>query len=409
MSKPLRIAYFLGDFPSASETFVLHQIAGMFAANQDVEVHAWQGLTRMRHSLLDKYGILKHVSFRPTVPDVKLWRVFKACYVAIFLLCSDRQRTSALFNMRRDMPLGEWIELFFIAFSLRGGRTYDVIHAHFGPNGLMAVRLRQAGFLQGKIVTSFHGFDANVVPHLLGKHYYEQLFKLGDGFIVSSLFIRRKLETLGCANHKIHRIAVGVDVEKWGFKVPRASVSDKPVLISVGRLVEVKGFAYAIAAMQRVKEVFPELRYDVVGDGPLREQLEQQVRDLKLQDSIRFCGLKSQDELVDMYHDADIFVMPSVRGRDGAEEGQGMVLLEAQASGLPLVATNSGGIAESVPHGVSLVKEKDSDALAQAIIDCLQAHQNKGYDGIEGYDFVRKNYDIEALNKQLLKLYKQVA
>jgi colanic acid/amylovoran biosynthesis glycosyltransferase len=141
----------------------------------------------------------------------------------------------------------------------------------------------------------------------------------------------------------------------------------------------------------------------------LREQLEQQVRDLKLQGSVQFCGLKNQDELIDMYHDADMFVMPSVRGHDGAEEGQGMVLLEAQASGLPVVATNSGGIAESVPDGVSLVKEKDVDALAQAIIDCLQTHSNKGYDGIQGYDFVCENFDIEALNKQLLKLYKQVA
>ncbi|MBL4760997.1 MAG: glycosyltransferase [Mariprofundaceae bacterium] len=317
----------------------------------------------------------------------------------------DTRNCIALFSLLKWAKTSEWLELFFLAWSLRGGKDYDVIHAHFGSNGLMAVHLRQAGFLQGKIVASFHGFDANVVPNLLGRDYYQKLFTQGDGFIVSSLFIRRKLEELGCAHHKIHRIAVGVDVEKWSFQSPKPGVGDKPIVISVGRLVEVKGFAYAIAAMQHVKEVFPEVQYHVVGDGPLGEQLAQQAVDLGLQGCVRFCGSKNQEELVGMYRNADMFVMPSVRGSDGAEEGQGMVLLEAQAAGLPVVATNSGGISESVPDGVSLVAEKDVEALAQAIIACLQAYQREGYDGAVGREFVRNNFDIEVLNKQLLKFY----
>ena len=406
----MRIAYFLGGFPNISETFVLHQITGMLAASQRVEIHAWKGGDKqVKHALLAKYNMLQYISYRPSVPDNKVLRILKFFLLLCAMLLSDRRRTWMLCSMRKDMPLREWIELFFIAFPLRGGRVYDVIHAHFGPNGLMAVRLRQAGFLQGKIVTSFHGYDANVVPNMLGKDYYRTLFEQGEAFIVSSLFIRERLLQLGCDSTNIQRIPVGVNVQKWGFKVREGHATKNPVIISVGRLVEVKGFTYVIAALPYVKEIFPQVTYQVVGDGPLRGKLQQQVVDLGLQESVHLCGAKRQDELIKMYHDADLFVMPSARGNDGAEEGQGMVLLEAQAAGLPVLATDSGGIPESVPDTSVLVKEKDVEALAQAMIVCLKSYQLDGYDGYAAYEFIQKNFDIDMLNQKLLKLYEALA
>ncbi|MDQ6990587.1 MAG: glycosyltransferase [Mariprofundaceae bacterium] len=404
----MRLAYFLGVFPSTSETFVLHQIVGAVKAGHAVDIHAYQIEGHVQHDLIKQYDLMKCVNYRPSVPDVKWLRCLKACPLMLGLLLLDTQRFFGLLKLFSSLHLSAWLELFFLAWPLRGGQSYDVIHAHFGPNGLMAVRLRQAGFLQGKVVTSFHGFDANVVPNLLGKGYYQSLFEYGDGFIVSSLFIAGKLEQLGCAKHKIHRIAVGIDVEKWDFHSRQGDFGEQPIVISVGRLVEVKGFSYAIAGIQRVKEVFPKAQYHIVGDGPLRGKLEQQVVDLGLQGCVRFCGSMNQDELIHMYQSADMFVMPSVRGGDGAEEGQGMVLLEAQAAGLPVVATKSGGIPESVPDGTWLVEEKNIEGLAQAMIACLKTSQREGYDGMLGCEFVQKNFNIEVLNQQLLKFYRQL-
>jgi len=399
----MRIGFFLGAFPNTSETFVLNQISGVVAAGHAVDIHAWQGVGQVQHPLLKQHDLLEHVCHRPVVPDGKAGRIFKVSVLAMMLLVLDMRRTWRLFSMYSDMPLGEWIELFFVAFPLRGGRKYDVIHAHFGPNGQMAVRLRQAGFLTGSIVTSFHGYDANVVPNALGAGYYRTLFRQGEAFIVSSLFIRNRLLQLGLAAQKIHHIAVGIDVAKWGFHIRK--VGGRPVIISVGRLVEVKGFSYAIAAMSLVKEQFPDVLYRLVGEGPLRVQLEQQVAALGLQHRVLFCGIKSEVELIKAFRDADLFVMPSVHIENGAEEGQGMVLLEAQAAGLPVVATRSGGIPESVPEGKYLVAEKDVNALAQAMVECLQSCQQQGYDGSEGYNFVRRYFDIDALNRKLLDLY----
>ncbi|PCI41828.1 MAG: hypothetical protein COB41_10245, partial [Proteobacteria bacterium] len=193
----MRIAYFLSAFPNTSETFVLHQIAGAVQEGHAVEIHAYHVAGHIEHPLLEAYNLLDHVQYRPSVPENKLLRLFKACFLMLGLFFMDTRNCVALFSLLKWGKTSEWLELFFLAWSLRGGKGYDVIHAHFGPNGLMAVRLRQAGFLQGKIVTSFHGFDANVVPNLLGKDYYQSLFAKGDAFVVSSEFIQKKLLALG--------------------------------------------------------------------------------------------------------------------------------------------------------------------------------------------------------------------
>jgi len=401
----LRIGYFLSAFPSTSETFVLHQIAGAVREGHEVKIHAYYVAGHIEHPLLETYNLLDHVQYRPSVPANKLVRLFKACFLMLGLFFIDTRNCIALFSLLKWGKTSEWLELFFLAWSLRGGKNYDVIHAHFGPNGLMAVRLRQAGFLQGKIVTSFHGFDANVVPNLLGKNYYQSLFAQGDAFVVSSEFIQKKLLALGLNEKKVHRIPVGIDVNMWTFQMRQGWQHVFPVVLSVGRLVEVKGFAYAIAAMTKVRMVFPDVQYHIIGEGPLHCVLEQQLTDLGLQDCVQFLGEKNQAELNAIYQQADLFVMPSVQASDGAEEGQGMVLFEAQAAGLPVVATCSGGIAESLPEDAILVLEKNSDALAERIIEQLHVLQAQGYDGDQGRLFVQQHFEVNRLNQKMLNLY----
>jgi len=405
----MRIAYFLSAFPNTSETFVLHQIVGAVQKGHEVEIHAYHVAGHVEHPLLKAYNLLDHVQYRPPVPANKLLRLFKACFLMLGLFVVDTRRCVGIFSLLKETSLNEWLELFFLAWSLRGGKNYDVIHAHFGSNGLMAVRLRQAGFLQGKMVTSFHGFDANVVPNALGKNYYQRLFSQGDAFVVSSNFIQQKLLNLGCDAKKTHRIPVGIDVEMWTFKARKGWLHVAPVVLSVGRLVEVKGFTYGIAAMAKVRMVFPDVQYHIVGEGPLHSVLEKQLMDLDLQDCVQFLGKKNQTELNVMYQQSDLFVMPSVQASDGAEEGQGMVLFEAQAAGLPVVATCSGGIAESLPEDALLVAEKNSDALADRMVEQLQALQAQGYDGDQGRLFVQQHFEVSQLNQKLLDFYEALA
>ena len=140
------------------------------------------------------------------------------------------------------------------------------------------------------------------------------------------------------------------------------SQNGKPVVLFVGRLAEVKGVTYLIEAMKQVDAILA-----IVGEGPLRQELERQAAPLG--DKIRFLGGKTHDELATIYASADVFVAPSVKAKDGGVEGFGLVFLEAMASGLPVVASRSGGIPDLVHDGENglLVPPAEPQALAEAI------------------------------------------
>ena len=135
----------------------------------------------------------------------------------------------------------------------------------------------------------------------------------------------------------------------------------RKTVLFVGRLAEKKGVKYLIEAMQWI-----DAELLIAGDGPLREALVQETARLKLTDKVRFLGAMSHEELPRVYASADIFAAPSVTARDQDKEGFGLVILEAMASGLPVVASRSGGITDLIQDGWNglLAEEKDSRDLA---------------------------------------------
>jgi len=133
------------------------------------------------------------------------------------------------------------------------------------------------------------------------------------------------------------------------------------VVLFVGRLAEKKGVQYLIEAMQWV-----DARLVIVGDGPLDGALRRRTKELGLEGKVLFLGAKSHEELPEIYASADVFCAPSVTASDRDQEGFGLVILEAMASGLPVVASRSGGITEIVKDGWNglLAEERDSRGLA---------------------------------------------
>ena len=141
----------------------------------------------------------------------------------------------------------------------------------------------------------------------------------------------------------------------------------------------------------------------IVGDGPLRNELTAQAEALHKEKGkkIVFMGAKTHEELKEIYASADIFVMPSITAKDGDKEGFGLVMLEAFASGLPIVASRSGGIVDLVKDGVNgyLVPEKDSVGLADRIN--LIIKDNRIYDGMQAEAYrTAKQYDYYIIAKK---------
>jgi len=160
----------------------------------------------------------------------------------------------------------------------------------------------------------------------------------------------------GLPEARVHRLHPGVDTDRFTPAEPSPEVRDRlgwtgrRVLLTVGRLQRRKGHDVLIGALPEIRERVANVHYAIVGDGEERAALEQQARSLGVGDTVQFLGEISDQELVDCYRQCDLFVLPN-REIAGDIEGFGLVLLEAQACGRPVVAGDSGGTAETMNPG----------------------------------------------------------
>ena len=200
---------------------------------------------------------------------------------------------------------------------------------------------------------------------------------------------------------------MGVDLRRFSFheRVPQPG---EPVrILTVGRLVEKKGLEYAIRAVAGARERYPDLLYDIVGEGPLRASLEALIGELGVGEVVTLHGAKSGERVRELMAQAHLFVMPSVTASDGDMEGQGLALQEAQASGLPVLATDHNGFSDSIVPGRSgvLVPERDATQLAARLVYLLERPGLWAGMGRAGRRHVEENYDITNLNRRLVELY----
>jgi colanic acid/amylovoran biosynthesis glycosyltransferase len=287
------------------------------------------------------------------------------------------------------------------------GFEYDVLHAHFGYNAIIAAELKAAELISGPLVTTFHGVDLNVYPNKHPKGVYQKVFSQSDALIVGSMFGRKRLLELGAPAERIKVMPTGIDLETFPFS-ERHRCQSKPVcVLTVSRLVEVKGIRYGIEAIARLQEQGVNVQYWIVGDGPLREELEALTRDLGVTESVIFFGAQTQEELKRIYTEAHLFLLPGIHAPDGAVETQGLVLAEAQATGLPVVASDCGGISESLREGHSgvLVPERDVERLASELARLVEQSSRWPEMGRYGRDFVTKKFDLQHHVDSLESLY----
>jgi colanic acid/amylovoran biosynthesis glycosyltransferase len=175
----------------------------------------------------------------------------------------------------------------------------------------------------------------------------------------------------------------------------------------VARLVPIKGHEIALKAIARCVQDHRPVEYHIVGDGPLKSSLQRLAADLGLQNQARFHGACVGADLAARYRDAHLFLLPSVN-IEGDAEGQGLVLQEAQAWGLPVITTHHGGLPEGIVPGQSgiLVPEGNVNALAAGIARLADHPEQWQSMGRAGRQFVASKYDLLALNRRLVEVYR---
>jgi glycosyltransferase involved in cell wall biosynthesis len=209
---------------------------------------------------------------------------------------------------------------------------------------------------------------------------------------------------------KLRVVPNGVDTEKFkpsntGCRLKRElGIEDKQVVLFVGRLIPRKGLHFLVEAAAQVLIECNDTVFIIVGDGPLRNSLTSQLARLGLLKHFLFLGDVKESVLPRLYNCADVFAFPSV------QEGQGIALLEAQASEKPVVAFNVGGVDETVRQRQSglLVDLGNSHRLGEAILKLLSDSSLRHKMGTAGRDFVLSNYTWAVCAEKMLKVYREV-
>lgn len=286
----------------------------------------------------------------------------------------------------------------------------DLIHAHYGPSGLHILPVAKKAKIP--LITTFHGNDASA---MLGKKSYvkalKELFKYSYIITVSD-FLRERLIRLGAKEDRIVTHYIGTDLQRFEF-VAHESVSTiverkgRLRFLQVSNFVEKKGHKYTVLAFDNFLKHYPNAELIFGGDGPMLEEIKELVKSLGLVSNVNFLGAIPPKRVSNLMAKCDVFLHHSITGENGAEEGIPTVLMEAMASGIPVVSTIHAGITELIPDDCGyLVEEKNLEQYSKMLISLLGNETE--VKARRAYEYIGENFDVKTQNKKLIDIYENV-
>ncbi len=285
----------------------------------------------------------------------------------------------------------------------------QLLHIFFGHIAVHLLPLIQAW--PKPSIVSFHGAD--VMVDMNKPAYREATRQMLDAVklvLVRSESLRRTVVDLGCEKKKVEIQRTGIPLDEFPFRergFPPRGRGGEWRFVQACRLIEKKGLPTSLRAFAKFAALYPKSTITIAGEGPLLRELQELARELKIGRRVSFTGFISQEKLREIFYASHIFLHPSETGRDGNQEGVPNSMLEAMASGLPVFATQHGGIPEAIEHGVSgvLVPERDHEALARALLDAAQDRHLLSRLAREGAAAVAAKFDQRAQIRRLEEIY----
>jgi len=399
-----RIGIIVKRFPHLSETFILNEILELEA--QGVHLHIYS-ILRPNESLVhedvakvqagitylsERYArnssqiLYDHVRLFSRHP----WRYLKA-FVRQLRNCTAHER---------------FAQAVFLAAHLKA-QGIQHLHAHYA---LESAELAQwANDLTGTPFSlACHATDVYTDGRLYSPAFHRYLHQAAFTVVVSTQTKHDLLKTWpDIAPEKVHRIYNGLDLERFRY---RESAPSDPLILSVGRAVEKKGFVYLIQACRLLKRRGVPFTCKIIGTGILQESLSRLIFDLDLEDQVRLLGPLPQEELIAHYRQAAIFCLPAIVATNGNRDILPNVLKEAMAIGAPVVTTAIPGIEELVEHGCTgwLVPQQDPWALADALEQLLSDRALASRLAQAGRRVIEERFDRRNNVAQLQSLFESV-
>jgi colanic acid/amylovoran biosynthesis glycosyltransferase len=284
-----------------------------------------------------------------------------------------------------------------------------LLHYHYLTDARFLLGVKRRTDLPA--IVSGYGYDVSSFPRQwrgLGRRYLQPVFDLSDCVLAMSEDMRRDVCALGCPEDKVVVHYYGSDTRRFRFPERRYDERDEPLILSIGRLHAQKGQDLVLRALRRLEGRGRRFRVVFVGDGPLRAELERLVAEYGWEDRVTLVGhVRYASEALDEHlRSADVFAHPSVTV-DGLKEGIPGTIVEAMASGLPVVATWHAGIPAVIDHDRHglLVRERDGEALAGALDALLSDARLRARLGRAAARRASEELDLHARTVELERIY----
>jgi colanic acid/amylovoran biosynthesis glycosyltransferase len=290
--------------------------------------------------------------------------------------------------------------------TLLARRHADLMHIYFGHTGVHLLPFIEQW--KKPCVVSFHGADVarkDDIPEYPKK--LRQLFEAVPLILARSQSLADRLVDLGCSADRIRINRTGIPTKDFPFIRRGSPRRGRWRILQACRLIPKKGIATSLRAFAMFVKENPKAEFRIAGKGPLQPQLKALAAKLGISGKVRFCGFVSQTELMELYATSHLFLHPSETPPDENQEGVPNSILEAMATGLPVVATYHGGIPEAVEHARTgmLTEERDAEALASAMLCFSRSSQLSGDFGYRAHISVGENFDQETQSDQLEAYY----
>ena len=328
----LRFTIACKNFPVRSQTFILNQILDLIDKGHEVNIVVYEKNDKLLSHLDEsKYRLSEKIS-ATNMPQSFVLRIvglltFTLSHPAFFL------KILKSINFFKFGKIALSLKLFYTAKVFLKQSKYDLYQAHFGEVGMILSILKNIGVIDGRIITSFHGYDAHFsdATFTATKTMYAQLFGASDNtFTVNSNYTKKQIVQLGANQSTIYDLPVGLDTQKYQCK-QKSNLDNRLQLISVGRLVPFKGFEYSIQAVAKLVNEGHKISYIIIGEGIQYVFLNMLIKQLGMTEHIFLIGAKSQEEVITEMSNSNLFIHPAIKEDNGRQENQGLVIQEAQA------------------------------------------------------------------------------
>jgi glycosyltransferase involved in cell wall biosynthesis len=393
------VAYLFERFPSFGQTFCYREVTEVERQGTNVHVYSirrpvgeprqdWDDRVVQRvHYLPDENSLVREID-----------RVIRQNKI------SDAAR-NAIEKWGRQSDFLRLYQAVYVGLHMKE-RGLRQLHAHFAG---MAAR---TAFWINQFFGTPYSFTAHANDIFAPRDFAVSLKDLIDNaaaIVTVSDFGAQYLRThFPEAARRVHRVYNGVDVSRFH---PADFGSGIPAIISIGRLIEKKGFGDLIDACAQLKSHGRQFGCEIIGEGPLENALRSQITGNGLESCVKLVGPRTQGEIALRLAHATIFVLPSIREEGGGMDNLPTVIMEAMAAGLPVISTRIGGIPEMVEDGFNgiLIPQRDPETLCAALESMIANPERARRLGDHSHGLARERFSIEGTGRALRALFERIA